>query len=406
MTSPNIWAPGVAISANNSLKSQSFVAVEGQSVFTFTAFLYEVGTGSLQVFVGGLHQRAGVDFNETAPNSFTLTTAVSAGTIVTAVAAVEVSGTVDLAGAMAALEAHKINTATHGVGTVVGETEVQTLSNKTLVDPTVTDGTFVGATLSAPAVTEGTFDTPDISGGSADSISITSGVFSGTITSLSSPLAVSDGGTGANNAAQARTNLDVPSRAGSGASGNWSINATSADKLSTASGSAPSYPARAAVNFDGQSNTDLTGTYSQSGTTVTVTATAHGHIVGHAVYADITSGTGVDGAYTVTEVVSVDQFRYTAGSSLTTSGNVTLKRASVRASQNVANVVDAGTGDYRVNFSVAMPNANYAAIGTCSDQSCRTNNTVAPTVYSVRVSTHDNTGGAKDSQYVSVIIIG
>lgn len=251
MTSPNIWAPGTAISANNSLKSQSFVASAGQTVFTLTSFLYAVRTGSLCVYVGGLHQRAGVDFTETAPNAFELTTGVSAGTIVTAVAAVEVSGTVDLAGAMEALEAHKINTATHGVGTVVGETETQTLSNKTLEDPTVTDGTFIGPAVTDPIVTSGSFSSPAISGGSADSISVTNGVFEGTVTSLDSPLAVSDGGTGANTAAQARVNLDVPSGTGSGASGNWNINAASADKLSTASGLAPSYSARAWVNFNG-----------------------------------------------------------------------------------------------------------------------------------------------------------
>ena len=209
MTSPNIWAPGTAISANNSLKSQSFVASAGQTVFTLTSFLYAVGTGSLCVYVGGLHQRAGVDFTETAPNAFELTTGVSAGTIVTAVAAVEVSGSVDLAGAMEALEAHKINTATHGVGTVVGETETQTLSNKTIEDPTVTDGTFIGPAVTDPIVTNGSFSSPTISGGSADSISVTSGVFEGTVTSLDSPLAVSDGGTGANTAAQARVNLGL-----------------------------------------------------------------------------------------------------------------------------------------------------------------------------------------------------
>jgi len=39
---------------------------------------------------------------------------------------------------------------------------------------------------------------------------------------------VANGGTGATTAAAARTNLGVPSNAGDGASGNWSINAASA----------------------------------------------------------------------------------------------------------------------------------------------------------------------------------
>ena len=45
-------------------------------------------------------------------------------------------------------------------------------------------------------------------------------------TELYKALTISSGGTGATTAADARTNLDVPSRTGSGASGNWSINIT------------------------------------------------------------------------------------------------------------------------------------------------------------------------------------
>ena len=72
----------------------------------------------------------------------------------------------------------------------------------------------------------------------------------------------------------------------------------------------------------------LTGTYTQSGTTVTVTATAHGLSVGDSVSVDITSGTGVDGTYVVTSVSGNNTFSYTAGTSLTTSGNVSLSNYS------------------------------------------------------------------------------
>jgi hypothetical protein len=119
---------------------------------------------------------------------------------------------------------------------------------------------------------------------------------------------------------------------------------------------------RAWVNFNGSANTNLTGTYSQSGTTVTVTATAHGYIVGSIINADITSGTGVDGIYTVTAVTDANTFTYTAGTSLTTSGNVTLLRNTIRASGNVSSITDNGTGDYTVNFTTAMPDANYATL--------------------------------------------
>lgn len=42
---------------------------------------------------------------------------------------------------------------------------------------------------------------------------------------INAPVAVAKGGTNASNAADARTNLGVPSLTGTGASGNWAINA-------------------------------------------------------------------------------------------------------------------------------------------------------------------------------------
>jgi hypothetical protein len=68
----------------------------------------------------------------------------------------------------------------------------------------------------------------------------------------------------------------------------------------------------------------LTGTYSQSGTTVTVTATAHGLAIGNTVYIEITSGNGVEGTYIVATVPNANTFTYTAGTSQTTSGNLYL----------------------------------------------------------------------------------
>jgi hypothetical protein len=130
---------------------------------------------------------------------------------------------------------------------------------------------------------------------------------------------------------------------------------------------ATAYGCRAWVNFDGTSNTaNLSGTYSQSGTTVTVTATAHGLIAGNVVYSDITTGTAVDGTYTVATVISSSQFTYTAGTSLTTSGNVTLRRNTIRASGNVSSVADNAVGNYTVNFTTAMPDINYSAVGSAN----------------------------------------
>lgn len=38
----------------------------------------------------------------------------------------------------------------------------------------------------------------------------------------------------------------------------------------------------------------------------------------------------------------------------------------IRGSGNVTSITDNGTGDYTINFTVAMPNANYAVVGTAA----------------------------------------
>lgn len=64
------------------------------------------------------------------------------------------------------------------------------------------------------------------------------------------------------------------------------------------------------------------GTYSQSGTTVTVTMADHGLSTGRTVHLDFTSGTAPDGVYTVASAPTNGTFTVTVGSSGTTSGNV------------------------------------------------------------------------------------
>lgn len=64
-----------------------------------------------------------------------------------------------------------------------------------------------------------------------------------------------------------------------------------------------------------------TGTYDQAGTTtLTVTATGHGWKTGDSVYLNFTSGTAVDGQFTITKLTA-DTFTVTT-TSATTSGNV------------------------------------------------------------------------------------
>jgi hypothetical protein len=175
---------------------------------------------------------------------------------------------------------------------------------------------------------------------------------------------------------------------------------------------ATAYGCRAWVNFNGTANTNLSGTYSQTGTTVAVTATAHGLITGNSVYLDITSGTAVDGEYTVT-VTGVNTFTVQQASR-TTSGNVTLTRSTIRGSGNVSSVSDNGTGDYTVNFTTAMPNTNYnvtfggsrepaGSISTTASYGMQ--RTATRSTSSVRVyTTTSAAGGAADWEIVDVSI--
>ena len=77
------------------------------------------------------------------------------------------------------------------------------------------------------------------------------------------------------------------------------------------------------ARVDGDTYTDLNtaGTYSQSGTTVTVTSANHGLSNSDSVQFDFVSGTAVDGTFTIT-TVNANSFTFTAAGSLTTTGNV------------------------------------------------------------------------------------
>lgn len=170
---------------------------------------------------------------------------------------------------------------------------------------------------------------------------------------------------------------------------------------------------KAWVNFDGTTAANVSGTYSQSGTTVTVTITGHGLIAGNVIYSDITSGTGVDGTYTVATVTDANTFTYTAGTSLTTSGDITLIRRLIRASLNVGSVTWINSnGRFYINFSTAMSDANYvASIGGSSSVPAFGaanigNLATVPTTGSFGITYETNGGTGTNPQYGFVTVIG
>ena len=122
-----------------------------------------------------------------------------------------------------------------------------------------------------------------------------------------------------------------------------------------ASGSAPIYAARAWVNFHGVATN---GTYSRTGNTVTVTMTGHGMSTGMIADLNFTSGTATDGSYAVT-VTDANTYTITDPASGATSGNVT-RNTYIRASGNVTSITRNAVGDYTINFTTALLDANYA----------------------------------------------
>jgi hypothetical protein len=82
----------------------------------------------------------------------------------------------------------------------------------------------------------------------------------------------------------------------------------------------------------------------------------------------------------------------------------------IRASGNVTSITDNGTGDYTVNFTTAMPDANYNITGTAGGGVLNTNPRLIgpgqanPTASAVRVVVVEDTGTQQDMAYCSISI--
>lgn len=78
--------------------------------------------------------------------------------------------------------------------------------------------------------------------------------------------------------------------------------------------------------------------------------------------------------------------------------------------RNVASITDNGTGDYTINFTSALPTANYTVVGTASDDgtnlcSVGTRSATAPTTTALRVLT-GQVSTLTDVAYIGVACIG
>ncbi len=79
----------------------------------------------------------------------------------------------------------------------------------------------------------------------------------------------------------------------------------------------------------------------------------------------------------------------------------------IRASGNVTNITDNGTGDYTVNFTTAMPDANYSFVTSAfrtTDETFVGRSSVAPTTSAVRLLSFNRGGATVDPDYFLVSI--
>ena len=84
----------------------------------------------------------------------------------------------------------------------------------------------------------------------------------------------------------------------------------------------------------------------------------------------------------------------------------------IRGSGNVSSITDNGTGDYTVNMTTALPDANYAVVGSSGGASGTTHGSVylleqstARTTSLFRVATVNTVGSLVDTPFIDVMVI-
>ena len=92
--------------------------------------------------------------------------------------------------------------------------------------------------------------------------------------------------------------------------------------------------------------TDVSGTYSQAGTTITVTITGHGLVIGSKVLLRFTSGSATANIFTVVTTPTADTFTVTASKAATTSGDVDWDISNLNATSIKITVLDSTTFTY------------------------------------------------------------
>jgi len=118
--------------------------------------------------------------------------------------------------------------------------------------------------------------------------------------------------------------------------------------------------------------TNRSGTYSQAGTTITVTLTGHGLVIGSRVLLRFTSGTATANIFTVATIPTADTFTVTATTAATTSGNVDWDITNLNATSIEVTVIDPTTFTYTSpGFQVSAISSSDGRVDLAGDTQAR-----------------------------------
>jgi len=126
------------------------------------------------------------------------------------------------------------------------------------------------------------------------------------------------------------------------------------------------------------------------------------------------TGTVITSATTAADVPAPTQLSTASGSAPSYSARAWALfngtgTVSLTESGNVSSITDQGTGLYDVNFTTAMPDANFAAVASSEDPNFATNNVVLftydRTTSKVRIKSTASNGTEYDMDEISVIVM-